>query len=49
MKGAMLEALDLLLSFDTWRRLRQDQKLSVVQARNTVLLAANALLEKEAG
>lgn len=47
MKGATLEALDLLMSFDSWRRLRQDQKLSVVQARNTVLRAANALLESE--
>lgn len=47
LKGATLEALDLLLSFDTWRRLRQDQNLSVVQTRNTVLFAANALLERE--
>lgn len=47
--GAKLEALDLLMSFDAWRRLRQDQKLSVAQARNTVLLAANALLENEPG
>lgn len=47
--GAKLEALDLLMSFDAWRRLRQDQKLSVAQARNTVLLAANALLENDPG
>jgi hypothetical protein len=48
LRGTTLEVLDLLLSFDSWRRLRQDQKLSVSQARNTVLAAANALLEAEA-
>lgn len=38
-----LEALDLLLSFDSWRRLRQDQNLSVAQAKKTIRLAAEAL------
>lgn len=47
LRGTTLEVLDLLLSFDSWRRLRLDQKLSVSQARNTVLTAANALLEAE--
>jgi AcrR family transcriptional regulator len=37
------EALDLILSFDIWQRLRQEQKLSVAQARKTVELAARAL------
>jgi AcrR family transcriptional regulator len=31
--AAFFESLDLLLSFDTWRRLRKDQKLSPARAR----------------
>jgi AcrR family transcriptional regulator len=45
--GPALEALDLLMSFDTWRRLRQDQKLSVNEAREAVLHTARLLLENE--
>ena len=45
--GAAFEALDLLMSFDSWRRLRQDQKLPVAQAKKTLLLAVYALLENE--
>ncbi len=37
------EALDLLLSLDTWQRLRHEQKLSVARARATVEFAARAL------
>lgn len=37
------EALDLLLGFDSWRRLRQDQRLSIGQAKKVVLLAASGL------
>jgi AcrR family transcriptional regulator len=37
------EAFDLLLSFETWRRLRKDQKLSVVRARKVVELLLQAL------
>ncbi len=33
---AFFEALDLLLSFETWRRLRKDQKLSAARARQTL-------------
>jgi AcrR family transcriptional regulator len=33
---AFFEALDLLLSFETWRRLRKDQKLSAARARHTL-------------
>lgn len=33
MDPASVEALDLLLSFDTWRRLRKDQQLSRPRAR----------------
>ncbi len=37
------EALDLLLSLDTWQRLRCEQKLSVARARATLEFAAGAL------
>ena len=40
-----IEALDLVLSFDTWRRLRKDQELTVAQARSTVNALVNALLK----
>lgn len=49
LEGPTLEALDLLMSFDAWRRLRKDQKLSVAEARDTVLLAAHLLLERKFG
>ena len=35
-KSAFLDGLDLLMSFDTWRRLRIDQKLSRARARTVV-------------
>ncbi|MCE9523728.1 MAG: TetR/AcrR family transcriptional regulator, partial [Alphaproteobacteria bacterium] len=37
------EALDLLLSFEAWRRLRRDQGLSVRDTRAAMRLAADAL------
>jgi AcrR family transcriptional regulator len=37
------EALDLLLSFEAWRRLRRDQGLSVREARAAMLAGAEAL------
>lgn len=37
------EALDLLMSFDSWRRLRNEQGLSVAQARKVMLLAVSAV------
>jgi AcrR family transcriptional regulator len=40
----LLEALDATLSFDFWRRLRVDQKLSVAQGKRIVEAAAAALL-----
>ncbi len=49
LEGVTLEALDLLMSFDVWRRLRKDQKLSVTEARDTVLHAAHLLLESKYG
>ncbi len=44
-----IEALDLLLSFDSWRRLRQDQHLTVAEAKGTIRLAAEALGADGAG
>ena len=46
-EGMRLEAIDLLMSFESWRRLRQDQGLSIAQAKNTVLFAVNALGEAD--
>jgi AcrR family transcriptional regulator len=40
---ARFEALDLLLSFEAWRRLRRDQGLSVREARAAMLAGADAL------
>ena len=39
----LLEALDLALSFESWRRLRVDQQLSIAQAHRTMSLIAQAL------
>jgi AcrR family transcriptional regulator len=46
--GALLESLDLLLSFDTWRRLRLDQGLSAARARTVVAALAKAAIEAAA-
>jgi len=40
----VVEGLDLLLSFETWRRLRRDQGLSQAQAKQTVAAAVEAIL-----
>jgi len=42
---AFFEALDLLLSFETWRRLRKEQKLSVARAQRTLDLMLDALMK----
>jgi AcrR family transcriptional regulator len=42
---SFFEALDLLLSFETWRRLRKEQKLSVARARHTLDLLLDALMK----
>jgi AcrR family transcriptional regulator len=38
-----LEALNLVVSFEGWRRLRIDQRLSILRARQAMTLAARAL------
>lgn len=44
-----LDALDLLLSFDSWKRLRHDQGVSVRDARAAWRLAAEALTSSVPG
>jgi AcrR family transcriptional regulator len=43
----LVESLDLVLSFEAWRRLRKDQKLSVARARQTLVMLVGALLKDE--
>lgn len=42
--GEAFEALDLVLSFEAWRRLRQEQSLSAKQATGVLRYAARALV-----
>jgi len=43
-KGDMLEALDLALSFEVWRRLRYEQALSIKQAQAVLRRMLSALV-----
>jgi AcrR family transcriptional regulator len=43
------EALELVMSFESWRRLRVDQGLSARDARAVMLLGADALTSKSQG
>lgn len=45
----LAEALDLALSFDVWRRLREDQGLSVAQAKRVMRRTARALAASRPG
>jgi AcrR family transcriptional regulator len=42
----VFEAIDLLLSFDAWRRLRQDQELSPLAAKEVLQKTISALLDR---
>jgi len=44
-KGDMLEALDLVMSFETWRRLRYEQELSIKQAQAVLRRILGALVD----
>jgi AcrR family transcriptional regulator len=46
-KGVQFEALDLLLSFDAWRRMRLDQGMSVSQAKKLLTHTTNVLLSND--
>jgi len=45
---AVFEALNLALSFDTWMRLRREQRLSRPAARRVIVLTCSALLRDAA-
>ena len=45
----LVAALDLVLSFDAWKRLRHDQGVGVRDARSALRLAASALTSSEPG
>jgi len=45
--ATFLESLDLVLSFETWRRLRKDQRLAVPRARQVLERLVGALLKAE--
>lgn len=45
----LVEGLDMLLSFENWSRLREDQQLSVAKSKQVLKQAIEALLEHEAG
>jgi AcrR family transcriptional regulator len=45
----LVEALDMLLSFENWSRLREDQGLSVAKSKRVLKQAIQSLLEGHAG
>ena len=47
--AGFVEALDLTLSFDVWRRLREDQQLSADEAQNVVLRMVHAIVAEYGG
>ena len=46
--AVLVEALDMLLSFESWRRLREDQGLNIAKAKRVLKQAIEALLESQA-
>lgn len=47
--AVVVEALDMLLSFESWNRLREDQGLSIAKSRQVLKQAIESLLRGEAG
>lgn len=45
--GQLVEAFDLLLSFEAWRRLREDQGLDVARARRVLKSTIGAVLQTQ--
>ena len=43
---SLRDAIDMLISFEAWHRLRQEQRLSPAQARQVVWSTVNALLDQ---
>jgi AcrR family transcriptional regulator len=46
--AVLVEAIDLLLSFESWSRLREDQRLSIAKSKRVLKQAIEALLEGQA-
>jgi AcrR family transcriptional regulator len=46
--AVLVEALDMLLSFESWNRLREDQGLSIVKSKRVLKQAIESLLEGQA-
>ncbi len=42
-----IDAIDLLLSFESWSRLRQDERLSVEQAKQVLAYIVNTIMAAE--
>lgn len=47
--AVLVEALDMLLSFESWNRLREDQGLGVAKSKRVLKQAIESLLKGEAG
>src|SRR3984885_14452605 len=45
----LVEALDMLLGFESWQRLREDQGLSIAKSKRVLKQAIESLLEGETG
>jgi AcrR family transcriptional regulator len=45
----LVEALDMLLSFESWNRLREDQGLGIAKSKHVLKQAIESLLKGEAG
>jgi AcrR family transcriptional regulator len=45
----LVEAVDLLLSFESWSRLREDQGLSIAKSKRVLKQAIESLLQGQAG
>ena len=46
--AVLVEALDMLLSFESWNRLREDQGLSIAKSKRVLKQAIESLLESQA-
>ena len=44
----LVEAIDLLLSFESWNRLREDQGLGIAKSKQVLKQAIESLLEGQA-
>jgi hypothetical protein len=45
----LVEALDMLLGFESWNRLREDQGLGVAKSKRVLKQAIESLLDGQAG